>query len=312
MIKECPNRFLHIFNPETGEYYYLDCKSWKCPHCGPRKAARLSKYFASQTSKFEVVRLLTITFRSVKGLDTEEHYKLLQEIWRRCITELRRDPRFGVAKEIKYLRVNELHQSGFTHLHLLVNKFIKQQYLYEKINHIAKVVLQKSELKKIKERGFGDTIQNYKDVEILDKQLCSVNIKFVQDNRTFASSGFRRQKGIERYLIKNFYSPYLVKKMHDTASETETKERPFKKFWSRSRGFENINHKKNTGAIWFIFNDRTGKTTLNLYTIGYLRNFFENYFYFFLWEFLGTTQVPLALQTIIGSARKSAAESLIS
>ena len=211
MKKECGNSKVKIIKRDSGEIIDIPCKSWSCPVCAPKKKFRLNKYFASQLLNYEVVRMMTVGLRVNLPHSSQSHYGQLQEIWRRFITEIRREKKIKGIQKIKYLRINEMHKSGFTHMHILVDTFIPQKWALEKLNKIALIVL-----------GIEEK-----------KQQISVHLELIQDNRKFSNNGLRNLKNIENYLTKKIV--YYTTKTFD-----KIENRPYKKIWSRSAGFENI------------------------------------------------------------------------
>lgn len=278
-ICECSRSRLSLTDVDTGECYVLPCNSWYCGVCAPRKRARLNRYISERLQEFSVVRLLTVTLRYDLSMSPELHYRLFQEIWRRSIIEIRRMPFFRGVKDVQYIKVNELFERGYVHFHLLISEFIHQPVLYKVMNRIARSVL-----------GVGEDVG----------QLVSVNIKFVQDNRHFSNNPERNRRNVVRYLtkyyggdvvkaegkvdewmvnvervkgylLKDFVDVDIMDSMEETARTTSYKRRPFKKFWSKSRGLANI-QKPKVARKYLIMDMRSGVTTLNLFFRAYLRN----------------------------------------
>jgi hypothetical protein len=122
----CPNpdSFGYIINTATGQRKVLGCKHWNCPVCGPKKRAKmffaLNRYF----SKFEYIRMWTLTFSSSRYPDFSVHKKLFYECWRRFIWELRRSKSFSESQNnFRFVKVVELHKKGYIHFHVLIDRF---------------------------------------------------------------------------------------------------------------------------------------------------------------------------------------------
>lgn len=116
---ECPNRKLKIISHDTGEEKLLDCKSYRCPYCGPRKRYFLQKGIRKELNMWQRVRFWTFTI-SNHGLDRHEHLSVLREAWRRLISDLKK-----YNFNFKYIKVFEPHKSGYTHIHVFMNVYVK-------------------------------------------------------------------------------------------------------------------------------------------------------------------------------------------
>jgi hypothetical protein len=80
---------------------------------------------------------MTLTLSSNYSDSKEEHYKLLQECWRRFITELRRTKSLRKdERAFQFIRVPEEHQSGYMHMHCIINSFLPVAVLWPIWQHI--------------------------------------------------------------------------------------------------------------------------------------------------------------------------------
>jgi len=103
----------------------VNCKTWGCSLCGPRKA-RLYKFHIRRLAESEqLCRFLTLTLdpARVKG----EPVRYLRRVFNKFRFYLRR--KFGSA--IKYIAVLEFQQNGTPHLHVLVDRFVEWQWIRE-------------------------------------------------------------------------------------------------------------------------------------------------------------------------------------
>lgn len=91
--------------------YALPCNRWSCRHCAQRK----TRYLAYKTEKAKPQRLLTLT------VDPKNHAnpRAAFDETRRKIPDLIKflRTRYG---EVEYLKVTELHKSGYPHYHFLM------------------------------------------------------------------------------------------------------------------------------------------------------------------------------------------------
>jgi hypothetical protein len=175
--------------------------------------------------------MLTLTLRS--GLTTrKEHKEYLQEAFRQFTIYIRR--KIKGLKNLAYIRINEMHKSGYYHLHLLVSQFINQQEAYKIWNDILFRILPKG-------LTLGHT------------QMGSVNLKYMGQ-----SGGAKRiaseYVGKIRSSIDNTID-YFTKEIIN--------EEYFRK-WSKSNQFPAL-HKKRNSNKRFVFIGKLDMPTLNLY-----------------------------------------------
>lgn len=110
----CPSAVATIFDQEDQACTHLFatcCKRWGCAYCSRRKISQL----AVRTAAAKPTRLLTLTvdpqFFSSPKHAWEQTAKKIPDLAKALRAQ------FG---EVEYLRVTELHKSGYPHYHLLV------------------------------------------------------------------------------------------------------------------------------------------------------------------------------------------------
>jgi hypothetical protein len=101
----------------------LDCKTWGCAHCGPKKAKRYKAAIRQIAEKEQLNRFLTLTLDPRKISGSPVRY--LRRIFNKFRVYLLR--KFG--RSIKYIAVLEFQQNGNPHLHILVDRFIQQHWI---------------------------------------------------------------------------------------------------------------------------------------------------------------------------------------
>ena len=110
----CPwAKSILVIDPETDDLVLcpVTCKRWGCPYCAKLKIRKL----AFLTNGAAPNRMLTLT------MDPKD-YESPKDAWEKTtdkVPELMRKVR-KAYKECEYLRVCELHKSGFPHYHLLL------------------------------------------------------------------------------------------------------------------------------------------------------------------------------------------------
>ena len=208
----------------------LPCKSWSCPRCSAKKMYDIRNYIREQIKNWEHTRMLTLTLRS-GATDKKEHKDYLQEAFRRFTIYIRR--KIKGLKNLAYIRVNEMHESGYYHLHILVSKFINQEQAYKIWNDILFRILPE-------EMTVGHT------------QMGSVNLKYM------GQSGGAKRIASE-YVGK-------IKASINNAIDYFTKEiinEEYFRKWSKSNQFPALHKKQNSNGR-FVFIGKLNRTTLNL------------------------------------------------
>lgn len=126
-MRECYCSNLVCYNVDTGDYFPLKCRSYTCPEHGKYNQAQLRKHFHEYFKTWDMIRFWTFTLSNKIGKDPAGHLKLLQEVWRYFITELRRNRVCNQQdKKTEYVKVVEPHKSGFFHFHVLFDRFVKR------------------------------------------------------------------------------------------------------------------------------------------------------------------------------------------
>jgi len=108
------------------------CKRWLCDYCGPRKAAWLRQKITEKAKEHELTRFLTLTV-DPKTAPEGEAVKYVKDVWRKFRVYLKRE--FG--RTISFISVMELHKSGYPHLHVLVDQYIRQSWISEKWSRLG-------------------------------------------------------------------------------------------------------------------------------------------------------------------------------
>ena len=148
---ECPNppSSMYLRNTVTGQKINLNCNKYQCPYCGKFKARKLYSGMLKYFSQFKYIRLWTLTLSSRFMASKLEHYKILQETWRRFMIEIRRNKFLTKSqRDIQYVRVSEYHEGkkgfyndvnnkGYIHFHILVTEYIPVAIAQKIITHIT-------------------------------------------------------------------------------------------------------------------------------------------------------------------------------
>ena len=107
-------------------YSRLPCKAWKCPRCGPKKVRQLRRGILEVATQRNLRRFLTLTLNPHR-CSPEESFSYVRRCWSKFRTYLRRRYRGPVS----FIAVVERQQSGYAHLHVLVDRYIEQPWIKE-------------------------------------------------------------------------------------------------------------------------------------------------------------------------------------
>lgn len=102
------------------------CKRWSCKTCGPKQAWLLQQRIAAKAKELGLFRMLTLTLdpKKVRG----DPYKHLNESWRKLREAFRRK----FKKSISFIAINEYQKNGMPHKHILVDRYIHQEWVKNK------------------------------------------------------------------------------------------------------------------------------------------------------------------------------------
>lgn len=125
MCTRRPQQFL--ISQVTGTIIEAHCKAYICTECGPKKLKVLYSKIKSKLETWKIIRFWTFTLTNRIVTNKEKHYEALREIWRRWITYMRRSKSLRLEqRKFSFIKVIEMHKSGFIHLHVFISEFIHQ------------------------------------------------------------------------------------------------------------------------------------------------------------------------------------------
>lgn len=102
----------------------LRCKRWSCERCGKIRLWQLRKAVIAKASELGLTRFLTLTVDH-KDCSPEESVLYIRNAWNKFRTYLKR--KYG--KSITFISFVEPQKSGHAHLHILVDRYIDQQWI---------------------------------------------------------------------------------------------------------------------------------------------------------------------------------------
>jgi len=105
------------------QFQRLNCKSWGCSHCGPRRAKRYRHAIRATAERLKLQRFVTLTLDTARIEGDPVIY--LRTTFNKLRTYLRR--KCGTAPQ--YVAVLEFHENGKPHLHILIDRYIEQAWL---------------------------------------------------------------------------------------------------------------------------------------------------------------------------------------
>jgi hypothetical protein len=112
-------------NGNLTRYRRVNCGSWSCCYCGPRKAKRAKRAIRELAERLGLHYFVTLTLDPSLLREGEDATKHLQCSFNKLRTYLRR--KFGEAPV--YIRVVEFTQRGLPHYHILTDRYIEQEWI---------------------------------------------------------------------------------------------------------------------------------------------------------------------------------------
>jgi hypothetical protein len=125
--KFCGRCSLRGVDPKTGRTIHrrLNCGSWSCSYCGPRRARTARAAIRSVAEDLNLKYFLTLTLDPKKL----EHPKFAVPHLRLCFNKFREylKRKYGVPPS--YVCVLEFTKAGVPHLHILFDRYIDQKWI---------------------------------------------------------------------------------------------------------------------------------------------------------------------------------------
>jgi len=109
-------------SPET-HFHRVNCKSWSCSYCGPRRAKRYKHAIRATAEKLQLRRFLTLTLdpKKIEG----DPVRYLNALFAKLRVYLRRE--YRVAPQ--YIRILEFQKNGNPHFHILIDRYIAREWI---------------------------------------------------------------------------------------------------------------------------------------------------------------------------------------
>jgi hypothetical protein len=115
----------HSLDGQAEKAIRLDCKTWDCAYCGPRKAWRYKQAIRVIAERHSLTRFLTLTLDPSKIEGDPVRY--LRRVFNKFRVSLLRKFKCTVT----YIAILEFHKSGIPHLHVLIDRYVRQQWISE-------------------------------------------------------------------------------------------------------------------------------------------------------------------------------------
>jgi hypothetical protein len=127
--KYCGRMSIIGADPDTGakKYRRINCGSWVCSYCGPRKARTARARIRAVADELGLRYFLTLTL-DPKKLDAESQRYIVPYL-RLCFNKFREylKRKFGVCPA--YICILEFTKAGVPHLHVLMDRYVEQQWI---------------------------------------------------------------------------------------------------------------------------------------------------------------------------------------
>lgn len=200
-------REVTINGQNVRHYARLGCKKWSCPSCGPKRLKRTRRAITDKAVEHNLSRFLTLTL-DPKACKPEESVEYIRKTWNKFRTSLKR--LHGQA--IPFITVLEFQKSGYAHLHILIDRFIPQNWISEAWSSVGggKIVF----IKQVDVRRIGPYLSKYLTKDLLNS---SQQRKYRRFTTSRGINLFKKpEKGVWKlisasinYLEANFHD-YLV------------------------------------------------------------------------------------------------------
>lgn len=103
----------------------VNCGSWTCSYCGPRKARLAKLRIREQAAKFGLCYFWTLTLAPREFDSPKERVQHLRGVFNKFREYLKRE--YGVT--LTYICVLEFTQRGVPHLHVLFDRYIRHEWV---------------------------------------------------------------------------------------------------------------------------------------------------------------------------------------
>ena len=227
----------HVVNFNDGRSYQLNCNSYSCPECGPRKVKKLRKALTEYLQNWDKIRFWTFTLSSSSFTSQWSHLCILREAWQRLVTYLHRS--YAITRSqrnFNYVKVFEPHKSGFFHLHCFLNVYLP----WKVVNNIWENICK--ELLKTESHCAGSYVENCPNAKFAAFYVSKYVLKSAQEISYYFSRYstsrniklFPVRKSVAGWCVLNFkndvlkqmykfgfYSPALLE-LFNTHTSTET------------------------------------------------------------------------------------------
>ena len=114
-------------DPKTGRMVYrrVNCGSWSCSYCGPRKARTARAAIRGAAEGLGLKYFLTLTLDPKKL----EHKKFAVPHLRLCFNKFRTALKRKYGEAPTYICVLEFTKAGIPHLHILLDRYVPQAWI---------------------------------------------------------------------------------------------------------------------------------------------------------------------------------------
>ncbi len=109
-------------SPET-RFHRVNCKSWNCSYCAPRRAKRLKRAIRERAEAMQLRRFLTLTLNPSKIEGDPVPY--INAAFAKLRVYLQRH--YGVSPQ--YIRVLEFQKNGNPHFNILIDRYIEIEWI---------------------------------------------------------------------------------------------------------------------------------------------------------------------------------------
>jgi hypothetical protein len=200
------------YGPERWLLGRVNCKTWRCEYCGPRRAKLYKWAIRAAAEKHKLTRLLTLTLDP--STVTGDPFKYLSD----CFSKLRRAwiREYGGAP--KYIRVMELQKNGRPHLHILIDRFMPQAWIENRWRRFTRSGRTKPDVRYIDIHRVARYLSKYLTTDMLRstprwvrRVTCSRSIELLEKKLTGAWTWERGSIGaLVRRCLAYLWLPVMI------------------------------------------------------------------------------------------------------
>jgi hypothetical protein len=208
-------------------FHRLNCKTWDCGFCGPRKAKRYKYAISSTAEALKLNKFLTLTLDPKKIEGPPVAY--LNKTFAKFRVYLQR-----AGYKISYIRVLEFQQNGNPHFHFVIDKNIPFEWIQKAWQEVGGGMF--VNIKYVDTHRISRYLSKYLTKELL--LSAPKGTRRVTTSRNIRI--FPKKDTGQTWKLLKAHIGYLYGKVQEHIIQTEADEEGFLSFFSVPNGFETV------------------------------------------------------------------------